>query len=201
MKFAGVLLVWGLALNPFVAWASGAPSTGVSSAEMRAWTSVSGSQVEAAYVRTEGDLVMLVKPDGGRFAIRRSLLSPGDVAYVAEQEKKAVGSTSISGLRTSSLIDRKMILSPQEADALQAQWTDPRNENQYQFTANFSVPDPENKSWKQGKPLTFKITADCTRRTKNSAGRESTTCYMYLLDDQNQPVATKSKSIDSMCPT
>lgn len=202
MKFIGKIFSLAAALGLSAAAVAAEPTAnGASPAELRTWTSVSGAQIQAVYLRTEGEMVKLQKPTGGAFAIRRSLLSPADLAYVAEQEKKAVGSTAISGLRTSALIDRDMILSSQEADAMRHEWIDPKNQTRYGFSADFSLNPSGKKSWKEGTPIEFKINADAYRRTAKTSSRENTKCYMYLLDDQNQPVMTKAKSVDSMCPT
>ncbi len=49
------------------------------------WTSLSGSQLEALFVQSEGDKVLLQKPDGSRVAIRLLQLSAADQEYVRGQ--------------------------------------------------------------------------------------------------------------------
>jgi hypothetical protein len=178
-------------------------AVGLCQADAREWTSVSGAKVEAEFVRLTGDSVTLRKPDGETLVIRMNLLSAADQAHVAELAKPEVQTINLPGAVTRSAGNTGMVLSKAEVDALQTTWTDPKNDDQFSFYARFSVNpnSPKNKNWKEGRPIEFRITADCTRSRNNKRQRENTTCYMYLLDENDRPVVTRSQSVDSMCPT
>jgi hypothetical protein len=178
-------------------------AVGLCQADAREWTSVSGAKVEAEFVRLTGDSVTLRKPDGETLLIRMNLLSAEDQAHVGELTKTEVQTINLPGAVTRAAGTTGIVLSKAEADGLQTAWTDPNGGDQFSFYARFSVNpnSPKNKNWSEGKPIEFRITADCTRIKDNKRQRENTSCHMYLLDEKGQPAAVQSKPINSMCPT
>ncbi|MBM4154029.1 MAG: hypothetical protein FJ221_03265 [Lentisphaerae bacterium] len=65
-------------------------------ASAREWTSVSGTKLDAEFVRITGDTVTLKKPDGQTLGIRRQLLSAEDQAFIQEQSGAPAASRSRS---------------------------------------------------------------------------------------------------------
>lgn len=58
--------------------------------EIRTWTALSGSTVEAKFVRLDGENVILAREDGVEFRIPASKLSAADVAYVQARAPASV---------------------------------------------------------------------------------------------------------------
>lgn len=73
-------------INPAAAPApAAAPSAPVAPREIRTWTSTSGAEVEARFVRQEGEWVFLEKADLTPLRIRVGDLSPADREWLAAQ--------------------------------------------------------------------------------------------------------------------
>ena len=53
-------------------------------AEMRTWTSIKGTTIEAKLLSVDGETVNLEKKDGSRLSVKRNLLSTGDQEYLVE---------------------------------------------------------------------------------------------------------------------
>jgi hypothetical protein len=178
-------------------------AAGLCRAEMREWTSASGTKVEAEFVRLVGESVTLRRANGEMLLIRRNLLSAEDQALVAKLATPEIQTINLSGLSSRPSLNTSIVLPKAEADALQTAWTDPKGGDQLSFYARFRVNpnSPKNKDWEEGHPVEFQIHADCMRVKDNKRQRENTDCHMYLLGEKGQPAAVQSKPINSMCPT
>lgn len=180
-------------------------------AEAREWTSVSGTKLEADFVRVTGDMVTLKKPDGQTLGIRRQLLSAEDQAFVQEQSgAPAAGQPiALTGLSSRPSLNTSMVLTEAQLADLKSEITDEKNGTKYQFVASAALDrtSSKNRNWKEGKGLDVKITASCYKVKDIGSGRTQRTletsgsCHFYLLDEAGKPALTKSKSLDSMCPT
>jgi len=180
-------------------------------AEAREWTSVSGTKLEADFVRVTGDMVTLKKPDGQTLGIRRQLLSAEDQAFVQEQSgAPAAGQPiALTGLSSRPSLNTSMVLTEAQLTDLKPEITDEKNGTKYQFVASAALDrtSSKNRNWKEGKGLDVKITASCYKVKDIGGGRTQRTletggsCHFYLLDEAGKPALTKSKSMDSMCPT
>ena len=58
--------------------------------ETRTWTSRSGQEITAKYVKSIGDSIVLEKEDGKQMKVKLSALSKADIEYVREMERKAL---------------------------------------------------------------------------------------------------------------
>lgn len=184
----------------------------ISAAHAREWTSVSGTKMEADFVRLTGDMVTLKKPDGQTLAIRRQLLSAEDQTFLQEQSGGAPAAgqpIALTGLSSRPSVNTSMVLTEAQVAALKSEFTDEKNGSKYQFVASAALDktSSKNRNWKEGKGLDVKITASCYKAKDLGGGRfqrtleTSGSCLFYLLDEGGKPVLTKSKSLDSMCPT
>ena len=192
-------------IRALVIWGVGAAVAGA-----REWTSVSGTKLEADFVRVTGDMVTLKKPDGQVIGIRKQFLSADDQAFIQEQAGGAPAAQKIelTGLSSRASLNTSIMLSEADLASLKSEITDEKSGNLYSFSLSGALDrtSSKNKNWKEGKSIDVKLTATCYRKKPVSGGRfelirESGTCYFYLTDSEDKPVLTKSKSLDSMCPT
>ena len=180
-------------------------------ASAREWTSVSGTKLDAEFVRITGDMVTLKKPDGQTIGIRRQLLSAEDQAFLQEQSgAPAAGQPiALTGLSSRPSLNTAIVLPEAQVSELKSEITDEKSGNKYQFVASAGMDktSSKNRNWKEGKSLDVKITASCYKVKDIGGGRTQRTletggsCHFYLLDEAGKPALTKSKSLDSMCPT
>jgi len=84
-----VLLLWGVGLFP--------GGGGASAAEMRTWTSTSGSKIEAKLAGVAGNLVTLENAEGRTMRVQLHQLSVADQVYVANPPEER-GSPSVEGI-------------------------------------------------------------------------------------------------------
>jgi hypothetical protein len=197
-------------MKAWLRWvAMGAACCSVASA--REWTSVSGTKLEADFVRLTGDMVTLKKPDGQTIGIRRQLLSAEDQAFLQEQSgAPAAGQPiALTGLSSRPSLNTSIVLTDAQLAELKPEFTDEKNGNKYQFVVSAALDktSSKNRNWKEGKGLDVKITASCYKAKDVGGGKVARTletggsCHFYILDEAGKPALTKSKSLDSMCPT
>lgn len=193
----------------------------VSVAGAREWTSVSGTKMEADFVRIVGDMVTLKKPDGETLGIRKQLLSAEDQAFLKEQAGEAVAPDASPAAEPAAgakagpgdqsarpSVNTSAILSEAQLADLKSEFTDEKNGSEYRFIASAGL-DPKstkNKNWKVGRALEVRVTASLEKMKTASDGkvtgiRENGSCVFYILDSEGTPVVSKSKPLDSMCPT
>lgn len=179
-------------------------------AQARPWTATSGKTIEADFVKVAGDTVHLKKEDGAPLMIRLALLSAEDQAYVKQRAADAAEAQMPAAAQPSRSVNAATLLSEKDLARLTQNWTDPKTGESYRFSASMSL-DPKSKknlTWKEGQPLEIKISAENYKTSKAAANgklgvpkRDSGTALFYVLDDQQKPLFTKVKSLDSMCPT
>lgn len=189
----------------------------VSVAGAREWTSVSGTKLEADFVRIAGDMVTLKKPDGQSLGIRKQLLSAEDQAFIKEQAGEAAapltaGPTTVAktvpGAQSARpSVNTSAILSEAQLAEMKSEFTDAKGfEYRFISSAGLDPKSTKNKYWKVGRSLEVRVTASLEKTKKDANGkvtgtRENGSCVFYIVDSEGTPVVSKSKSLDSMCPT
>ncbi len=190
-------------------------------ADARTWTSASGATVEADLVSCQGGQVMLRKADGSSLRIGLNLLSKEDQEFIARQGAgpavAAAGTAPAPAVSAAPVLPTgpsrarpQEILSDADLAKLKNEFSDAKKGETVRLNAscgvNWETPKQREK-WKEGDKIPLRITCTLIRQEKAKNGKVTSESLLtgsakfYLLDEAGQPALSKTKSMDSMCPT
>ena len=175
--------------------------------EMRTWTSAVGTTLDAEYVRSDAQSVVLRRADGQELQVRLHSLSDEDRAFVrAQQPPPTLILDSLS--REEASRDDSMKLSDEAIAALKTE-VEVRPGERLVFAGAFGpqrLTAQDLRRLRPDSPIPYRITADFFAVNQRAGGRSSrrrvsTRVQFYLLDAQGNVLLHRSEPIASLCPT
>lgn len=178
----------------------------------REWTSVSGSKVEAEFIRLSGNTVNLERSDGKQLAISMKNLVKADQEYVHSQSSgtSSAANKALERMRQAGARSRgdDYTLGDAEIAKLQTKVVDEKNPKNYMlFRASFGLPSGKaiRRKYAGKEEVPIRITATLyevkKKGGKTKYDRQSGHACLYVLDEAGDVVISEKESLGKMCPT
>ncbi len=181
---------------------------GSARAEVRTWTSTTGSTVEAEFVRSDGRTVVLRSGDGQMIQIGLTALSPDDRTYVADRSTPSTPTLAPLPPPERPGSRHENLLTDEQLAELKTT-LDLRDGERVTLTASFGpkrLDARERRRLRPDSPIAFRVMADLRHATQGSGDRWSSRrlpgrAQFYVLDSDGKVVMSRSDPIASLCPT
>lgn len=177
-----LVAMFSLAVVGKVAGASSLAEQGV-----RTWTSTSGAEIDATFVKEAFGRVDLRKADGTTIRIPLARLSADDKKLIKDDAAtdKAGGARKLTGLRSGGGSSSR--LTAQQIESLVTEWKDPAGKKSYRFVYSVGVDSSRVKKVKAPR-VPFRITCSLYEIKGKTRKRMSGTAKMTIDNEKGTQV-------------